>query len=347
MNNLTKIQQDYPEVNIGKTEDIRNQKFYKLLPLYRTTNKGKQPRFVCLCECGNYTVQNAHQIRTGKVKSCGCWRSERLSLPESKVLQSKAGKARSAIHFINYSNQKIGKITFIKIKEQDKNGNYIWEGLCECGNQVYWPTSTITKAIKKNVFASCGCYQYNELNLINQKFGKLTALYNTGKQTNSGNYLWYCKCDCGNKCEVSASNLVSGNTQSYGCLVSKNESTISQMLLEMNLPFLTQYHFFDCFGKFDFFVANQYVIEYDGSQHFNYKITNAHWNTEEQFISTRKSDLLKNQYCFNNNIPIIRIPYDEKYDINDLKLETTRFLLTPENETEYYESRGLDFGKIY
>ena len=27
------------------------------------------------------------------------------------------------------------------------------------------------------------------------------------------------------------------------------------------------------------------------------------------------------------------------YNLNDLKLETTRFLLTPENEKEYYESR--------
>lgn len=46
-----------------------------------------------------------------------------------------------------------------------------------------------------------------------------------------------------------------------------------------------------------------------------------------------------NNYCFRNNIPIIRIPYDAKYTITDLKLETTRFLLTPENEQSYYEKR--------
>ena len=50
-------------------------------------------------------------------------------------------------------------------------------------------------------------------------------------------------------------------------------------------------------------------------------------------------DLQKNHYCFDNNIPIIRIPYDAEYTIDDLKLETTRFLLTPENEEEYYTSR--------
>lgn len=42
---------------------------------------------------------------------------------------------------------------------------------------------------------------------------------------------------------------------------------------------------------------------------------------------------------FCNPLAIIRIPYDADYIIDDLKLETTRFLLTPENEKEYYESR--------
>ena len=50
-------------------------------------------------------------------------------------------------------------------------------------------------------------------------------------------------------------------------------------------------------------------------------------------------DLIKNKYCFDNKIPLIRIPYDVDYTLNDLKLETTRFLLTPENEKEYYERR--------
>ena len=55
---------------------------------------------------------------------------------------------------------------------------------------------------------------------------------------------------------------------------------------------------------------------------------------------THENDLLKNEYCFYNNIPLIRIPYNEKYVVDDLKLETTRFLLTPENEEMYYLSHG-------
>ena len=82
----------------------------------------------------------------------------------------------------------------------------------------------------------------------------------------------------------------------------------------------------------DFFINNQYMLEYDGEGHF-FQVGN--WNFEKQ----HQYDLIKNKYCFDNNIPLIRIPYDAEYTIDDLKLETTRFLLTPENEKEYYESR--------
>ena len=49
---------------------------------------------------------------------------------------------------------------------------------------------------------------------------------------------------------------------------------------------------------------------------------------------------MKNKYCFKHNIPIIRIPYYADYTLEDLKLERTRFLLTPENEGEYYAKRS-------
>ena len=78
---------------------------------------------------------------------------------------------------------------------------------------------------------------------------------------------------------------------------------------------------------------NKYIIEYDGEQHF--KPIDV-WGGEEALSNTRERDLIKNKYCFDNNIPLIRIPYDAEYTIDDLKLETTKFLLTPENEQEYY-----------
>ena len=94
--------------------------------------------------------------------------------------------------------------------------------------------------------------------------------------------------------------------------------------------------------RFDFAIYNQntvsYIIEYDGMQHFCYR--GSGWNTKECFEKVRKNDLINNKYCFEHNIPLIRIPYDKEYSINDLKLETTQFLLTKDNEKQYYEERA-------
>lgn len=83
-----------------------------------------------------------------------------------------------------------------------------------------------------------------------------------------------------------------------------------------------------------------YIIEYDGSQHFHH--ANCGWNNKDKLEKTHRNDLLKNRYCFNHNIPLIRIPYNKSYDINDLKISTTHFLLTPDNENNYYIQEDID-----
>lgn len=59
-----------------------------------------------------------------------------------------------------------------------------------------------------------------------------------------------------------------------------------------------------------FFVNNEYIIEYDGIQHFI--ATGYTWNTDENLIKTKEHDEYKNNWCKIHNIPIIRIPYTKK-----------------------------------
>ena len=63
----------------------------------------------------------------------------------------------------------------------------------------------------------------------------------------------------------------------------------------------------------------------DGQQHFSY--TNLGWNDKEHYEQTKERDELKNDYCREHKIPLIRIPYTqfEELCIEDLKLETTKF----------------------
>lgn len=52
--------------------------------------------------------------------------------------------------------------------------------------------------------------------LTGQKFGRLTVI---SRAPNQGRYVcWNCKCDCGNDYVVRSTSLVSGRTQSCGCL---------------------------------------------------------------------------------------------------------------------------------
>lgn len=118
----------------------------------------------------------------------------------------------------------------------------------------------------------------------------------------------------------------------------QDENNIMTMLFENEIIWTKQFSFEDCKDKvplpFDIAIFNEdfdlaYLIEYDGEQHF--KACGMF-----DFETQHKHDLIKNNYCFEHNIPLIRIPYNTNYNFNDLCLETTQFLLTPENEEEYY-----------
>lgn len=58
---------------------------------------------------------------------------------------------------------------------------------------------------------------HNRKDITGQKFGRLTALYPDGYNSDK-RIMWVCKCDCGNIVRASGKNLRSGNTRSCGCL---------------------------------------------------------------------------------------------------------------------------------
>lgn len=60
--------------------------------------------------------------------------------------------------------------------------------------------------------------------LINVRFGRLTAIEMTNKSTKEGGIFWKCQCDCGNEILVPRNHLIDNNTKSCGCL-SKDTKT--------------------------------------------------------------------------------------------------------------------------
>ena len=55
-----------------------------------------------------------------------------------------------------------------------------------------------------------------KLNLLNQKFGRLTVI--SQEKSKGGKTIWKCLCDCGNITTVTSTNLTCGKINSCGCL---------------------------------------------------------------------------------------------------------------------------------
>ncbi len=81
-------------------------------------------------------------------------------------------------------------------------------------------------------------------------------------------------------------------------------------------------------------------IEYDGEQHFR---PVSIFGGQEGFNRTREADITKNRYCYQNNIPLLRISYKDKGDIeklvSDFVNETESHRFRKSIEEAYYSLR--------
>lgn len=156
------------------------------------------------------------------------------------------------------------------------------------------------------------------IDLTGKQFGYLTPVeYIKGEK-------WLCHCKCGNETIVDTRNLNSGHTKSCGCIHSKGEQKITQMLIDEGCEFSTQYTFPDLIGvggrhlRFDFaiFLGGKLdkLIEFNGLQH--YKRPEGSWGNE--WDNLIENDKRKQEYCKQHCIPLTIIKYDQDFTILDL-----------------------------
>lgn len=154
-----------------------------------------------------------------------------------------------------------------------------------------------------------------DTNIEGQKFGLLTAIKPTENRSSNGCVIWECICDCGNTTYVSFGNLMRKHTLSCGCWhKSKWEMFITDFLQSIGVKFKEEKRFDDCRNKsgtdtlpFDFYLIDyNIIIEYDGEHHF-FPIEG--WGGEEKFKITQENDEIKNNYCKEHDIKLLRLPY--------------------------------------
>ena len=111
------------------------------------------------------------------------------------------------------------------------------------------------------------------------------------------------------------------------CSESKGEKIISKYLTQHNIVFIRQEKFDGCVGlkyklPFDFYLPSiRTCIEFDGIQHFQ---PIEHFGGVEAYERLKLNDKIKNDYCEENFIDLIRIRYDQIDRIYDILNESLR-----------------------
>jgi very-short-patch-repair endonuclease len=133
---------------------------------------------------------------------------------------------------------------------------------------------------------------------------------------------WIChNCDHRWDAEIKSRTLGNGCPN---CDSSKGEKRIEKFLIENDVCYIYEYNkFTDCRYKrqlsFDFYLPDYGLcIEYDGSIHFEDKFDNP-----KEFKEVQIRDKVKTTYCNDHNISLLRIPY---WDFNNIEQILTDYL---------------------
>ena len=128
-------------------------------------NGKKEPRWVCLCDCGNPNEVEVlgYNLKNGNSVSCGCLRKENVSKLKS----------------FDLIGQRFGHLIVLKRDISKKAKNAYWICQCDCGNII----SVNGSNLKRECTTSCGCYKTSKgENKIKDILNELNIQYETQKQ---------------------------------------------------------------------------------------------------------------------------------------------------------------------
>lgn len=137
----------------------------------------------------------------------------------------------------DFTGLRFGKLVAIRPSLIKKDGRYCWLCKCDCGNSFYAPSCRL----KSKVARSCGCLSKAglekgrvcvvdkskklSLQLIGQKFGRLTVIKIVKLRSTWRSIKLECKCDCGKTVLQYACILKGGHAKSCGCLAREKASS--------------------------------------------------------------------------------------------------------------------------
>jgi len=271
-----------------------------------------------LCRCGNIFSKSLSNFKKGQYVCNKCSKKEQI-----KTFLYPYEDIRNFIEF--YSNSDCVLLT----EEKDYvNTNNKIKIRCKCGNVFETKFQSFLHKTKRQC-NECGDilradgsrlpYDFVKNFIENIKGYKLLS----DTYINSGTKLEV-QCDKGHIYEVIWEDIQKGNRCPF-CKETRGEKRIEEYLSLNNVQLKIEKIFLDCRYiqplRFDFYLPEHNVlIEYQGKQHYfpvDFAGKGEEW-ANEQFKINQIKDQIKRDYCNNNNIKLLEIPYWDFDNIEDI-----------------------------
>lgn len=255
-------------------------------------------RGFCCNECGNEIISNKNRLSTGQLL-------ENVNKKNASVLLNPEDYIDNSTSNLCFRCTKCGNLFYTSLVSFNMNSGFCQQ--CGLNSQIKNRQKPINEVIdiieskNQNTLLNPQDYKNSNTNNLQIKCGScgkifMQSLSNYQKSNLTG------KCpDC--------------NETSYG------EFLVATYLEKYNVKYKRWHKYDDCKDKrylpFDFYLPDyNMVIEFDGIQHYE-----PIWG-EDAFKMTKLHDAMKNQYCRWNNINLLRIPYWERENIENILVDT-------------------------
>ena len=132
---------------MAKRESVEGKIFGRLIILERVGSDKRNSLVKCQCSCGEITIKNLYDVKSGHTQSCGC-------------LYKESSKTRALGHtpsnVVNLLGQKFGKLTVTgrSIPISYRHGSALWDCVCDCGNTT---KNVESRRLRNGDNKSCGC----------------------------------------------------------------------------------------------------------------------------------------------------------------------------------------------
>jgi very-short-patch-repair endonuclease len=282
---------------VKRFNEVHNNKYdYSLMNYTKTDNK-----IIIICPIHGEFLQTPHHHLTGVgCQKCGnvYKKTTEEFIQESKNIHGENYDYSLSVYKNNRTKVKVicSKHGIFEVRPNDHLNKE--SGCNECNKGQF--EDFLVRAKKTHGYR----YDYSQVNYKgnhNHKINIICKIHGVFKQTPI-NHMNGCGCPT--------------------CKLSKGELQIKNYLDENKIKYVRQKKFKDCKDKrklpFDFYLPNHNIcIEFDGEQHFkpiNYYggITN--------FDEIKRRDIIKNSYCENKNITLIRLDKSNVSEIDKILL---------------------------